>query len=93
MAELCYETFQMKDAILKDSKIYVLYTGKQEIIKSEGSTSNLSRFVLLTLTSLIEEINPEVIETIVTRYGNPVKVNSLIHILYEKDEEVFFFHI
>jgi len=74
MAELCYETFKTKDAMIKNSKVYVHYSGKHEIIKSEGRNSYPSRFILLTLTSLVEEINPEHIENLVTKYGVPVKV-------------------
>ena len=84
MAELCYETFKVNEPVLKDSKLYIFYTGKHEITKPEGSNSYPSRFVLITLATLIDEVNPEVIENIIPRYGVPVKVNEFSIEEYEE---------
>ena len=74
MAQLCYETFKHKEPVIKDANLYVFYTGKHEITKPEGLSSYPSRFVLITLASLVDEVNPEVIENLVKSYGTPVKV-------------------
>ena len=74
MAQLCYETFKLKETNAKDSGFYVFYTGKHEITKPEGLSSYPSRFVLITLASLSEEVNPGVIENLVKSFGTPVKV-------------------
>jgi RNA recognition motif-containing protein len=77
MAQFCYEAFKIKEPKLKDSKVYVFHTGKHEITKPEGSNSYPSRSILVTVSSLVEEINPVVIENLVTRYGIPFKVIRL----------------
>ena len=74
MAELCYETLKLKEPSLKESTLYVFYTGKHEITKPEGLSSYPSRFILVKLASMQDEINPEVIENLIKSYGNPVKV-------------------
>jgi RNA recognition motif-containing protein len=82
MAQFCYETLKIKEAELKDSKVYVFHTGKHEITKPEGSNSYPSRSILVAMSSLVEEINPVVIENLVTRYGNPLKVMRLQDVPY-----------
>jgi RNA recognition motif-containing protein len=77
MAQLCLETFKIKEPMVKDSKLYVFYTGKHEITKSEGSNSYPSKSILVTVSSLVEEVNPDLIESLVTRYGVPVKTMRL----------------
>ena len=78
MAQLCYEAMKLKEPVLRDSPLYVFYTGKHEITKPEGPNSGPSRFVLVTLASLEEEINPEVIENMVKSCCNPVKVIKIL---------------
>ena len=80
MAQLCYETFKLKEPNVKDSTLYVFYTGKHEITKPEGLSSYPSRFVLITLASLAEEVNPEVIENLVKSFGTPVKVMNKFYL-------------
>jgi RNA recognition motif-containing protein len=77
MAQFCCETFKINEPKLKDSKVYVFYTGKHEITKGEGSNSYPTRSILVTVSSLVEEINPVVIENLVTKYGIPLKVMRL----------------
>lgn len=73
-AQLCYETFNVNEPTIKNSKLYVFYTGKREITKPESSSTYPSRFVVISMASFIEEINSEFLEKLVRQYGHPLKM-------------------
>lgn len=77
MSQKCYEHFKQNEPLLKNSKIYVFYTGKTEIYKPERSSLYPSRFLVMAIEGLDEEVDPRLPEELISKFAKPIQVTLM----------------
>ena len=74
MAKECYRAFVEHGAYLKGTRIFVFYTGKNEIIKPDKRPGKFTSVYLMLIIYTNSFVTSELIEKILGAYGKVLKV-------------------
>lgn len=76
-SQKCYETFKESEPSVKNSKIYVFYTGKTEIYKPERSNAYPSKYLTVVIEGVDEEIDQRLPEELMLKFAKPLQIMTL----------------